>query len=515
MTRLAAICRLGPATVHSARSREHSYSHIRVVPHTDTRSNLHEEIPVFRSPSLQFSPPHQLQNSPVEEVTTESQEARLPTFADMARRYNHEDHHNGLSQLKTNTELPKGFVKLQPTNKKSSGTWRSMQASNTDENEQDHVFGRLPDPIHLHEQTGTFDGQVVFIGHPSRDVSAHQWSSASFQWVNIGRYAHSCSRIEGSLASDCVQGHAMAFDSLQSFKLAAHNREKHVVENGRPQETSSEELHSTNMEIVRAVPSSNAPSSIAPSEFVADDYKQSTSSSLHSAVRKDHLDDPFIAYTKPYTPNLQPTARSLYHLPGPTVANPHQMNPHQMNPHQMNPVTNPSIHPYMNLSRIALTTEVSGSDATVVGATTVPLSFSDPDGTRTTQEYAPVNGLGRQAPTVQKFRGPFFTDTVPTTSDPTALLSVRVSEEKKLLSWFRDGHRPARQQEYAMTLVSAAVSSDRYRASMNGQRSIAKQAEGRHENTFAFVRVYETLSEYAEELRSDSGRSYFTRNWKL
>ncbi|KAG9379000.1 PFU domain containing protein [Pyrenophora tritici-repentis] len=510
MTRFAAFgilptCRLGPATVHSARSREHSYSHIRVVPHTDTCSTLHEELPVFQSPSLQFSPPHELQNLPVKEVYTESQEARLPTFADMARRYNHKDHHNGLPQLNTNTGLPMGFVKLQPTHKKSSGTWRSMQASDTDENEHDHVFGRLPDPIHLHEKTGTFDGQVLFVGHPNRDVSAHQWSSASFQWVNIGRYAHSCSRIEGSLASDCVQGYAMTYDSLQSFKLAAHNREKHIVENGRPQETSSEELHSTNMETVRAVPSSNAPSSIAPSEFVADDYKQSASSSLHGAVRKDHLDDPFVAYTKPYTPNTQPTARSLYHLPGPTVAN----------PHQMKPVLSPSIHPYMKPPRMTHTTEASGSNATVMSATAVPLSFSDPDGTRTTQEYVPVNGLGRQAPTVQNFRGPFFTDTIPTTSDPTALLSVHISEEEKLLSWFHDGHRPARQQEYARTLVSAAVSSDRYRSSMIAQGSITKQAEERYANTFAFVRVYETLSEYAEELRSDSGRSYFTRNCKL
>lgn len=33
------------------------------------------------------------------------------------------------------------------------------------------LFGKLPDPIHLHEQLGEFDGQVLFIGHPNRDVS--------------------------------------------------------------------------------------------------------------------------------------------------------------------------------------------------------------------------------------------------------------------------------------------------------------------------------------------------------
>jgi len=423
----------------------------------------------------------------------------------MARRYNDKDHHNGVAQLKSSTGFPMGFVKLQPSHKKSGGAWPSMQTSDTDESENEHVFGRLPDPIHLHEQTGSFDGQVVFIGHPNRDVSAHQWSSASFQWVNIGRYAHSCSRIEGSLASDCVQGYAVSYDLLQSFKLAAHNREKHIVENGRPQETSSEGLHSSNMETERAIPSSNAPSSIAPSDFVSEDYKQSTSSSHLSAIRKDHLDDPFVAYTMPFPVNLQPTARSLYHLPGPTVAN----------PHQTNTTLNYSTHSYMKPSGMTRTTETTSSEATVMNATAVTLSFSDPDGTRAAQEYAPVNGLGRQAPTVQNFRGPFFTDTVPTTSDPTALLSVRISEEEKLLNWFRDGHQPARQQEYARTLISAAVASDEYRASINAQETIAKQGRGSYENTFAFVRVYETLSEYAEELGRDSGKSYFVRNWKV
>ncbi|RMZ72914.1 ubiquitin homeostasis lub1 [Pyrenophora seminiperda CCB06] len=396
----------------------------------------------------------------------------------MARRYNQKDHYDEASQMKSTADFPMGIVKLQPSRKKSGETWHSMQVSNTDEGDHDQVFGRLPDPIHLHEQTGTFDGQVVFIGHPNRDVSAHQWSSASFQWVNIGRYTHSCSRIEGSLAPDCVQGYAMPCDLLQSFKVAAHNREKHIVDNGRSQETSNEGLHSSCIETVRPNPSSNAPGSNARSDFVNEDYKQTTSS-LHCATRKDHLDDPFVAYTNPYPSNPQPTARSLYHLPGPTVANPHQMNP-------------------------------------ILNAGVATLRFSDSDNTKpTTQEYAMADGLGRLAPTAQNFRGPFFTDTLPTTSDPTALLSVRISEEEKLSNWFRDGQRPARQQEYAKTLMSAAVSNDRYRAATNFGGGIANQRMKSYENTPAFVRVYETLSEYVEERQSDGGRSYFTRAWKV
>ncbi|KAF2090101.1 hypothetical protein K490DRAFT_62978 [Saccharata proteae CBS 121410] len=55
------------------------------------------------------------------------------------------------------------------------------------------VFGgRLPDPIFLRAQTGENHGDIQYIQHPNWDVSAHQWSETSFEWLELGRY--SCSR---------------------------------------------------------------------------------------------------------------------------------------------------------------------------------------------------------------------------------------------------------------------------------------------------------------------------------
>lgn len=101
-----------------------------------------------------------------------------------------------------------------------------------------NVFGNLPDPIYLHQQPGEFDGQVIFIGHPNRDISAHQWSSTSFQWENIGRYSQSRGKVEGSLASDRMKGRdtsTNSFDPLMCFKLAAKARETYVVNHDRVQ----------------------------------------------------------------------------------------------------------------------------------------------------------------------------------------------------------------------------------------------------------------------------------------
>ena len=97
------------------------------------------------------------------------------------------------------------------------------------------LFGQLPDIIRLHEQTGDFDGQVVFIGHPNRDVSAHQWLSASFQWVNIGLWSHTRKKIEGSLASDRFPKPGFSPNSIEYFKCVAENRERMIKEHGRPQ----------------------------------------------------------------------------------------------------------------------------------------------------------------------------------------------------------------------------------------------------------------------------------------
>ena len=47
------------------------------------------------------------------------------------------------------------------------------------------LFGKLPDPIHLHEQLGEYDGQVLFIGHPNRDVSRTQSANCTRQMLTL------------------------------------------------------------------------------------------------------------------------------------------------------------------------------------------------------------------------------------------------------------------------------------------------------------------------------------------
>lgn len=148
-------------------------------------------------------------------------------------------------------------------------------------------------------------------------------------------------------------------------------------------------------------------------------------------------------------------------------------------------------------------------------ATDPALRFSDPDGIR--QENMPTiaNGFNKQAPTRQNWNGPFFADSMPTAHDPLASLSAQISNEQKLTNWYRDGQSVIRQQDYAKSLVAAAAASDKARsfgAMVDG--SPRKQHLLEHANTHLFARVYEHLSEYAEESRAEGGQSYFTRAWK-
>jgi hypothetical protein len=159
-------------------------------------------------------------------------------------------------------------------------------------------------------------------------------------------------------------------------------------------------------------------------------------------------------------------------------------------------------------------TETSESRARTANAPGIVLQYSDPDGLRKTQQYEVANGLTQQAPTPQNFKGPFFTDSKPTTHDPTASLSVHVSEEEKLINWFRDGQRPARQKEYTRSLIAAVVARDKSRHLGAIGEASATSENGPYANTGPFVRLYENLSEYVEEHRNGGGQSYFTRRWK-
>lgn len=531
----------------------------------------------------------------------------------------------------------------------------SNRASSSIAEQYEKLFGKLPDPIRLHEKMGEFDGQVTFIGHPNRDVSAHQWSLTSFQWVNIGRYAYARDRVEGSLASDCLNDHEEAKDPLIFFKHAAENRERSAKETALSQEALPEVHQTASVDAIAAIlqsqritPSlrSEGPSTSklprGTSMFPPLDAYIHDQKTAATTITGDYLEDPFVAapqpaaftssglqsrsnkidslrdlnfdYEFPYKANVSEVPRfqrsgssalpessydgsqkvdalllkknMLANFPSqpnildilagevaansplewkrPALASPPVFNVNSRlalgnydvddknasgyawnrparlsNQHYPEPnsflqsyhgapgftVANPH-RPVSTLNAAApIYTGIRGGGLATVppfpnrattgpGTTGTSLRFSDPDGLRNIQDYEVINGLSKQLPTPQNFRGPFFTDSKPTANDPTASLSIEISEEDKLQNWFHDGHRAARQQEHAKILMNTVGPSTRGHpiGGVIGQRSSAREPTA-IDNTPLFLRLHETLSEYVEESRSGQ-RDYWTRAWK-
>ncbi|KAH6620159.1 hypothetical protein C7974DRAFT_316023, partial [Boeremia exigua] len=483
------------------------------------------------------------------------------------------------------------------------------------------LFGNLPDLIRLSEQTGEFDGQVVFIGHPNRDISAHQWSSSSFQWVNIGRYSTSRGKVEGSLASDRLRGIDEPQDTLEYFKLAAENRQTLVVEHGRQKEASTaaeQGLHG-GVDVVSTQPYRDAQTDRGSSQTQGGS-KPSIPSASRSPFTRPALEDPFVTTTscsfsqssdgnKPQSNWLSLTGSLdlTYRFPSKTTTEGVSANSsdtikstesstpklssgtalpdvtfgelavnqrggggsfqhlranvayqrlqgrkqHLANIEEaqssvpehnsltsgagvlgtavqhagstrsaaparfMTSALNAAAAPYMKApSATVVKSGTTEYNTSTINSAAVALHHSDLDGLRTAQQHEVANGLNQQTPTPQSFKGPFFTETKPTTHDPTVALAIRVSEEEKLANWFRDGHRPARQKEYTKSLIAAAAANDKTRHFGTIGRPAVEEERGPHANTAPFVRLYENLSEYVEEYRNGSGQSYFTRRWK-
>ncbi|KAH7078545.1 hypothetical protein FB567DRAFT_607831 [Paraphoma chrysanthemicola] len=502
--------------------------------------------------------------------------------------------------------------------------------------QQAQHFGKLPDPIRLHEQLGAFDGQVIFIGHPNRDVSAHQWSAAAFQWENIGHYAHCRSRIEGLLASDVMECRDTSCDPLLLFKILAQNHEKLVVEGRRSGSDTPAQPEPKHTEIAsNATLRDNLRNSREETMINVMYDKQSRQTGIKvldprdAKIRTDYVDDPFLNgvdsrafqpasrglsaksadqftgsldfgyefpsrstiptlespnYPKfykgldkkhmlqePSSPSerllfrsqracipdeeisidaassdtsrvssrqlpesipsaklesqvkirntarlcsptlkrptstqaqiIQPTARSLYPPTGLTVANPHR------SVHQMQAGADK-----VNVSKC--TSDNNRSERSVAKYDFLAeLQSSDPDGVLQSPCPDIANGLSQQSPTVQNFKGPFFTASKPTSHDPTASLAMDIDEVEKLQHWFRDGHRPARQRDYAKSLASAAATANKREVSSVVNDAAAVNRDGNADITTPFVRLYETLSEYVDELHNGGG-SYFNRSWK-
>ncbi|OAL57047.1 hypothetical protein IQ07DRAFT_638424 [Pyrenochaeta sp. DS3sAY3a] len=531
----------------------------------------------------------------------------------------------------------------------------SNRASSSIAEQYEKLFGKLPDPIRLHEKTGEFDGQVTFIGHPNRDVSAHQWSLTSFQWVNLGRYAYARDRVEGSLASDCLNDYEAAKDPLMFFKHAAENRERSAKEAALSQETLTEVHQTASVDTIAAILQSQhitpslrgegqstlklpqGTSIFPPLDAYTHDQETAT-----TTILGDYLEDPFVAapqsaaftssglksrgnkidslgdlnfnYEFPYKstvsevprfqrsgssalpessydgsqkvdstllkktilvnlpsqPNLldflagEVAAKSTLEWKRPALASPpvfnvnnrlthglydgddknasdyawnrparlsnqHYPEPNSFlqsyhgapgftvaNPHRPVSTLNAAAPIYTGIRGGGLATVPLSSNRPTagLGTTGTSLRFSDPDGQRYIQDYEVINGLSKQLPTPQNFRGPFFTDSKPTANDPTASLSIEIIEEDKLRNWFHDGHRAARQQEHAKILMNTVGPSTRGHTTggVIGQRPSAREPTA-IDKTPLFLRLHETLSEYAEESRSGQ-RDYWTRAWK-
>ncbi|KAF2679490.1 hypothetical protein K458DRAFT_490582 [Lentithecium fluviatile CBS 122367] len=180
------------------------------------------------------------------------------------------------------------------------------------------LFGKLPDLIRLHEQTGDFDGQIVFIGHPNRDVSAHQWSLASFQWVNIGLWSHTRCRVEGSLASERIPKTGFSYNSIEYFKFAAEQLEKRIKEFGRTKEepnTTKPRPSLTEADRMASLSTAtSSPSDTFPTFAHANRTRETPNarSAGHSSIRniaREYLEDPFVTPAKPPQPAIPTSLR--------------------------------------------------------------------------------------------------------------------------------------------------------------------------------------------------------------
>ncbi|KAH9829731.1 hypothetical protein Tdes44962_MAKER02206 [Teratosphaeria destructans] len=97
-----------------------------------------------------------------------------------------------------------------------------------------HVFGNaLPGVNFIAENVGLREGQVQFVQHPNGDISAQQWSSSGYQWVNIGMFSNIRKKVEGQLAADRLKGETADQTLLQHtlayFRAVAKQREASVT----------------------------------------------------------------------------------------------------------------------------------------------------------------------------------------------------------------------------------------------------------------------------------------------
>jgi hypothetical protein len=520
--------------------------------------------------------------------------------------------------------------------------------------EYTRLFGKqLPDPIHLHTVIGTFDGEIIFIAHPNRDISAHQWSQKSFQWVNIGLYSHTRRRIEGSLAAERLKGSTITHNTIEYFKAAAEQRQTNyksglysdsgrsgtnVIQNLEPQRrpTLADVEHFASLS--SASGSTDQLPTLSRIEVNNTDAAEPATPASHT-VAGEALEDPFVTpvgaskstlpkmfgyaqgndgeggsmdfgyefpaklsaqrsafssqpfqvfiqreeerlasmrggistqsrpifavhdtdFTDNTSSSFEPYARqAILARPSPVSAilEPGSLRPtstvggladsviHEArqlgnsdlgllqrlntnllnaqgrtvaNPHRISSTLNAKAPPYTHTP--TPTPDPTGTDnlepIPAYAQPTTNLKFSIPDSTQQLHALEIASSIAQKAPTPQNFKGPFFTDHMPTTLNPATSLAYQDEEEAKLRDWFYDGQRPARQQEFCKSILAMANVNNKQRNERHlgtiGDTKV--QGQYNYENTPLFVALYENLSKYVDESRGGGGQDYFMRAW--
>lgn len=576
--------------------------------------------------------------------------------------------------MQTNTNSPSASLSiLSPVNGVSSGLTRADSEDISPSNIRDEVvenyvrvFGkRLPDPIFLSEEIGRYEGHVIFIGHPNRDVSAHQWSVEFFRWLNIGLYSHIRRRIEGSLAADRLRSSEVPQNTIEYFKAVAEKRQDSVRAGARLDVAMlSEPLNVPRIETLRRPTPTNT-GQLAPlpgnsgstagllsmldrqHSLPSDTAQDATPTSR--TVTRQVLEDPFVTPARklrPVVPNTisftqhndigimgsmdfdyefpsqqvvnmhpsyrsqsaesqkqmfiqqeqdrleimrrgslapdnyisrlsevqfgeeavsefqmrggqhawarlsasmpsndthdrqkfknRPTdlveseydpsnlfgqrvaapelhtmavpARTLFPPPGLTVAN----------PNRVVSTLNAKAKPYTFTSSYNLVSEAESEITAVHLQPKANLKFSEPESIRHSQSQEIANGLSHQAPTLQVFKGPFFTNDIPTAHNINTSRAFPLEASAKLEEWFRGGERSARQQEYAKSIMATAHVDAKARNGLNFGTigNIKVHDPGRYANTPIFVRLYEHMLQYLEESQVGETKDPFTRAWK-
>ncbi|KAF2774019.1 hypothetical protein EJ03DRAFT_370847 [Teratosphaeria nubilosa] len=186
-------------------------------------------VPVTEVRINTFRPPPTRDSSLTRSMSSLSQRTTGTSQADM-------DHHDSIDQgfqLYTTRKGRRNVEQLGAYENEPEKKQTTVEGT-ADLREVYKVFGNaLPGVNFIAENVGLREGQLQFVQHPNGDISAQQWSSSGYQWVNIGMFSNIRKKIEGQLAADRLKGETADQTLLQNtlayFRAVAKQREASVT----------------------------------------------------------------------------------------------------------------------------------------------------------------------------------------------------------------------------------------------------------------------------------------------